>query len=98
MRRRRVIRWTAISEGESNAVADPFAAAIARDAFLWTVAELDVDQRIVVVLRFAADLSVDAIAERLAVPAGTVKSRLHYALRRLRQSAAGRAARADPGR
>jgi RNA polymerase sigma-70 factor (ECF subfamily) len=87
MRRRRVIRWTPMSEGESNAAADPFAAALARDAFLRTVAELDVDQRIVVVLRFAADLSIDAIAERLAVPPGTVKSRLHYAMRRLRQTA-----------
>lgn len=87
MRRRRIIRWMPISEGEANAAADPFAAALSSDAFLRTVAVLDVDQRIVVVLRFAADLSIDAIANRLSVPTGTVKSRLHYALRRLKQVA-----------
>ena len=45
---------------------------------------LDADHRIVVVLRYWADLSVDDIAARLDVPAGTVKSRLHYALRSMR--------------
>jgi RNA polymerase sigma-70 factor, ECF subfamily len=44
---------------------------------------LDPDHRIVVVLRYWADLTVDEIAERVGVPAGTVKSRLHYALRSL---------------
>ncbi len=47
------------------------------------VAGLDPDHRIVVVLRYWADLTVDEIAERVGVPAGTVKSRLHYALRAL---------------
>lgn len=45
---------------------------------------LDPDHRIVVLLRFWQDLSLEAIAERLGVPIGTVKSRLHYALRALR--------------
>jgi RNA polymerase sigma-70 factor (ECF subfamily) len=49
---------------------------------------LPVDQRIVVVLRYWADLPVEAIADRLGVPAGTVKSRLHYALRALRAALA----------
>jgi RNA polymerase sigma-70 factor (ECF subfamily) len=47
------------------------------------LAGLDADHRIVVVLRYWADLTVDEIAERVGVPAGTVKSRLHYALRTL---------------
>jgi len=48
-------------------------------------------QREVVVLRFYADLSVDQIAERVGAPAGTVKSRLHYALQELNSAlAAGR--------
>jgi len=42
------------------------------------------EQRIIVVLRFWRDLPVEEIAERLGVPAGTVKSRLHYALKSLR--------------
>lgn len=41
-------------------------------------------QRQVVILRFYADLSVPAIAEQLDVPEGTVKSRLHTAVRALR--------------
>jgi len=40
----------------------------------------------VVVLRFWADLPLDTIAERLGWPLGTVKSRLHRALGRLRET------------
>ncbi len=47
---------------------------------------LDPDHRVVVLLRYWQDLTVDEIAERVGVPAGTVKSRLHYALRALRTS------------
>lgn len=36
--------------------------------------------------RFWRDLSVDDIAERLGVAPGTVKSRLHYALKTLREA------------
>ena len=42
------------------------------------------DQRIVLTLRFYADLSVDEIAARVGTRPGTVKSRLHRALRDLR--------------
>ena len=93
MRRRRIVRWTPISGTETSPVTDPFAATLARDAFLRAVAALDFDHRIVVVLRFAADLSIAAIAERLDAPAGTVKSRLHYALRKLRRDAMERGGR-----
>src|SRR3954447_16744144 len=86
MRRHRIVRWLLISGSETNATADPFAATLARDAFLRSVAELDVEHRIVVVLRFAADLPDGGDARRLGVPVGTVKSRLHYALRRLRRA------------
>ena len=41
------------------------------------------DHRIVVALRFYLDLGVDDIADRLGIPAGTVKSRLHFATKRL---------------
>ncbi len=46
--------------------------------------ELPDTQRQVVVLRFYADLPVRAIAEELGIPEGTVKSRLHTAVRMLR--------------
>jgi RNA polymerase sigma factor (sigma-70 family) len=45
---------------------------------------LDYDHRVVVLLRFWQDRTVEDIAERLEIPAGTVKSRLHYALRTMR--------------
>ncbi len=46
--------------------------------------ELPDIQRQVVVLRFYADLPVRGIAEELGIPEGTVKSRLHTAVRALR--------------
>jgi RNA polymerase sigma-70 factor (ECF subfamily) len=82
--RRPRVRWTDVDEGLPSPAADPFAALVARDAVLGAVAGLPIDQRIVLVLRYWADLPVEAIAERVGVPAGTVKSRLHYAIRALR--------------
>ena len=46
-------------------------------------ASLSPDHRIVLALRFYSDLSIEQIAARLAVRSGTVKSRLHHALRAL---------------
>ena len=54
-----------------------------RDAIERALARLSDDQRIVVALRFYRDWTVDDIARRLAIPPGTVKSRLHHALARL---------------
>ena len=56
-------------------VADP---AIAR-----ALAQLPVDQRTVVVLRYHLDWSLEQIAEAVGSPIGTVKSRLHRTLARL---------------
>ena len=47
---------------------------------------LDADHRIVVLLRYWQDKTVDDIADRVGIPAGTVKSRLHHALRSMRAS------------
>ena len=47
---------------------------------------LDLDHRVVVVMRYWQDRTVDDIADRLGIPAGTVKSRLHNALKSLRGS------------
>ena len=65
------------------AVGDIATAAAERDAVGCGLARLDPDQRIVLVLRYYRDLPVDEIAARMGIPAGTVKSRLHYALRDL---------------
>ena len=50
------------------------------------VDELPEAQREVVLMRFVDGMKLDEIAEALAVPTGTVKSRLHHALRTLRAS------------
>ena len=55
-----------------------------RDTLALAIRSLSADHREVVVLRFYADLTVDQVAARTGVGAGTVKSRLHYALRILR--------------
>jgi RNA polymerase sigma-70 factor, ECF subfamily len=46
-------------------------------------AALSIDHRAVLALRYYSDLPVDEIADRLAIRSGTVKSRLHNALRAL---------------
>jgi RNA polymerase sigma-70 factor, ECF subfamily len=56
----------------------------ARDELGRAFDRLPPDDRIVLALRFWLDLPIEAIATRLAIPAGTVKSRLHHATGRLR--------------
>ena len=65
--------------------ADPFRAALARDAVGRALPALSNELRMVVVLRYWGDLSLAEIAERLDIPVGTVKSRLHAALQALRR-------------
>jgi RNA polymerase sigma-70 factor (ECF subfamily) len=55
-----------------------------RDAIVESLAVLTVDERIAVALRFEADLTIPAIARLTGARDGTVKSRLHNALRKLR--------------
>lgn len=83
--RLRSARWQ-VKDIATEAVAtigDPFAQAHDRDVLANALAALSPDQRVVVALRYYRDLPVDQIATRLGIPAGTVQSRLHYALRRL---------------
>jgi RNA polymerase sigma-70 factor (ECF subfamily) len=86
LRRRRVARAIAAVERPAAEPAGLPAdiATTERAALRDALAELDPDHRLVVVLRYLLDLSVDDIAARTGAPAGTVKSRLHHALRQLR--------------
>jgi len=84
LRRRATIRFVPLAAEDDSAARDPFQAFLERDALLANLRDLTDDERIVVVLRFWMDLSLAAIANRLGVPLGTVKSRLHRALGRLR--------------
>jgi RNA polymerase sigma-70 factor (ECF subfamily) len=64
----------------SPGVADPDL----RDAVRKGLMGLDATHRATVVLRYYADLSIGEIAGAMRVPEGTVKSRLHHAVSRLR--------------
>jgi len=55
-----------------------------RDQLERAFARLEPEHAVVVALRYYADLTVPEIAARLGIAEGTVKSRLHNALRRLR--------------
>lgn len=76
--------------GERLAALRPAEHAAGEEARLLSLAvvqgldELPDAQRQVLVLRFYADLPVRSIAEQLGLPEGTVKSRLHTAVRALR--------------
>jgi RNA polymerase sigma factor (sigma-70 family) len=86
LRRRSTVRFIPLAVEVDPADRDPFAAFLERDALLGSVDRLTADERVVIVLRFWADLPLEAIAERLGWPLGTVKSRLHRALGRLRET------------
>ncbi len=65
---------------------DAFAALFSRDELLRLVDSLPDDERAVIVLHYWADLTLEAVADRLGWRTGTVKSRLHRALEQLRAS------------
>lgn len=74
----------AVAEGRS--APDVYATVDRRDEISRSFQRLTADQRAVVVLRFYRDLPLEGIAERLGIPKGTVKSRLHTALGVMRAS------------
>ena len=64
--------------------ADGLSSVIDRDQLERGFRRLSLDHRTVVVLHHYLDLPLDAVAEIVGVSAGTVASRLHYAMRGLR--------------
>jgi RNA polymerase sigma-70 factor (ECF subfamily) len=88
LRRRGTVRFVQIDASIDPAARDPFRTLIERDALLAGIGQLTPDERIVVVFRFWDDLPLDEIADRLGWPLGTVKSRLHRAISRLRDGLA----------
>jgi RNA polymerase sigma-70 factor (ECF subfamily) len=84
LRRRRLISFIPIGGEHDRPTGDQFQRVLAQDELLRAMAVLDADLRTVVVLRFWADLSVDAIAQRVGAPSGTVKSRLNRAMAAMR--------------
>jgi RNA polymerase sigma-70 factor (ECF subfamily) len=86
VRRRHGVRLVDLEHVPELRGADPFAAGLARDEIGRALDGLPAEQRAVVVLRFWRDLSLEDIADRLELPLGTVKSRLHYAMRAMRST------------
>src|SRR4051794_8310908 len=84
LRRTSRVETRDISEELAGVTGDPYEASVDRAAIGSALARLSPDHRIVVALRFYRDLPVDEIASRLSIPPGTAHSRLHYALKRLR--------------
>jgi len=72
------------SDTERLHTPDPASAIALSDALERAMLALSPDHRAVVGLRYLADCSLDEIAKRTGARTGTVKSRLHFALRALR--------------
>jgi RNA polymerase sigma-70 factor (ECF subfamily) len=83
-RRWRVLHDLFQGSAREPSVADTSSAVAIRDELNQAFERLSVDERIVVVLRYELDMTVPAIAETLGIAEGTAKSRLHYALAKLR--------------
>ena len=96
VRHRRIAPIT-MSVLPDQATPDPSGGLAERELLRDSLRSLDVDHRVVLVLRYYEDLTVEEIARRLGERPGTVKSRLHYGLRTLRADldAADRSARED---
>ena len=94
-RRRRVQqpRLVSLEQAADIAFADPaqqIEQQQLRDEVVMTISVLPEPQRTVLVLHYMNDYSQKEIAAFLEIPLGTVKTRLHYARRRLRDRAAQR--------
>jgi RNA polymerase sigma-70 factor (ECF subfamily) len=66
------------------AVSEGLSSVVDRDQLERGFRRLSLDHRAVVVLHHYLDLPLDEVAEVLGVPPGTVRSRLHHAMRGLR--------------
>ncbi len=84
-RRRRPL-LVGLVDAEEREAADEFRRMFDEDVVAAAVRDLPPDRRVVVALRYWRDLTIPEIAERLRLPEGTVKSRLHYALRTLERA------------
>jgi RNA polymerase sigma-70 factor (ECF subfamily) len=85
LRRRGKVRLIAIDAAPAALPSrDPFRDIADRDEVLRAMTGLGDDERIVILLHYWADLTLEAVAERVGWPVGTVKSRLHRALESMR--------------
>lgn len=89
LRQRGKVRLIAIDDAVAiEAARDPFRNVADRDQVLRVMASLDDELRILILLHYWADLTLDGVAKRMGWPIGTVKSRLHRALGEMRRELA----------
>jgi RNA polymerase sigma-70 factor, ECF subfamily len=84
---RRTRRWTPnmrLLAADEPMAADGLSSVVDRDQLERGFRRLSIEHRAVVVLHHYLDMPLDQVAETLGVPAGTVRSRLHYAMQGLR--------------
>lgn len=85
LRRRSKVRFIVLDvEHDRPSTGDEFRDLAERDEIVRALASLPADERLVVVLHYWADLTLEGVGRRLDWPVGTVKSRLHRALGRIR--------------
>ena len=84
-RRRRSTIVTLVPATDDIADAASADSIVERDALDRAFATLTVEHRAVVVLHHYLGLGLDEIAHVIGIPHGTARSRLHYALRRMRE-------------
>lgn len=77
-------RFVSVSSWPEVPVDDRSAVLVERDRLDRAFDALPPDQRVALALHYALDLSVPQVAEALSAPEGTVKSRIHAGVERLR--------------
>ena len=83
--RRGKVRLVAIDDSAAGVPdRDGFRHVLDRDEAIRAIASLDDDLRIVILLHYWVDLTLEGVADRVGWPVGTVKSRLHRALAQMR--------------
>ena len=87
-RRRRAALIELVPDDDPRSVDGGPEAVAERDAIDRAFARLSTEHRAVVVLHHYLGLGLDEIAEVVGIPHGTARSRLHYALRSMRESIA----------
>ena len=87
-KRKRAVQTVPITDSDPPAggsTSDQMDVLESRAVVRQALAQLDADQHRIVVLRYFAELTVPEIASSMGLKEGTVKSRLHRALGRLRK-------------
>ena len=86
---RRTRRWAPnlkLLPADEPTVSAGLSSVVDRDQLERGFRRLSIDHRAVVVLHHYLDMTLDEVAVTLGIPVGTVRSRLHYAMRGLRSA------------